>query len=168
MKITKSRNFRDLTAAGAPGQQSIRTGMLLRSAHLDNLDNDEKREIHSLGIKTIIDFRRTEEQLTPIPEGLEHVSMVHIPIGDVKHDDKKIKKTPNGKVDLGSLMAANEMIDIDQLWIKTCDRYEEKIIKYRDELVQAVSVCTDIKRLPVLFHCVGGKDRTGILGACRT
>ncbi len=154
--------MRDLTASGLPDDQNIRTGQLYRSAHLDQLNEGELNNFASLGIRTVIDLRRQQEYSDD-----SSMERICIPIGDAKPDQKRFSNTRkrDESIKLGD-MFQHLGIDSSELLIKwTCQNYREKIHVYRSEFVEAVKICIDPSRMPVLFHCIGGKDRTGILAA---
>lgn len=144
------RNFRDLG-----GYRSLNGGMvawrrLFRSGELGNMsENDMKRLRDVLGITTVIDLRSTresEQQGTELftEAGIQHYNIPFTSGGDGTRERAGFPPLSN----LGELYL---------LMLKREDLGKR--------LVEALEIIAETRNHPLVFHCHGGKDRTGILAA---
>jgi protein-tyrosine phosphatase len=142
-----AKNFRDLGGYPALGGARTRWGRVFRSDALvlDDLDYDI---FASLGIRTVYDLRSdTERDSTPnrLPE-LSHVSEL---------------------VSLVSESAAPPPLDalIGDGEAFLADVYLHMLERSAVSLGRILSGLADEPRLPAVFHCAAGKDRTGMVAA---
>lgn len=136
-------NFRDLGGYRASDGRTVRWRRLFRSAEHHRMSDAEAERTHrELGIRTVIDLRsegESEHRLEPGPLVREGVTKHRFGMGDPK--SKYIARdagewNPNFAAMLDS-GAGN--------WVK------------------AVTLLSHEEAYPALFHCVTGKDRTGVL-----
>jgi protein-tyrosine phosphatase len=136
-------NFRDLgrykTATGIP----LRPMMVFRSATLSHVNDDDVRSLQHLRIRTVIDLRTTDEQQFDgvAPEAL----------GVTRHDIPLVGKLwiPGEPEDAAGFLA---------------ERYTEMFFDNTNRIVEAIETIVS-EPGPVLFHCMAGKDRTGVIAA---
>ena len=148
-------NFRDFGRYQTQNGSMVKKGLLYRSASLANaLDNDLKK-ISSLGIKTIIDLRTYQER-SKNPDrlpGNSNINSIHIPIKVKMHNESAFIWQ------LLSLLFGNaRKIDYHEAMKEI---YREYITSFRSEFSEIIKLASDSRNLPLLIHCVGGKDRTG-------
>jgi protein-tyrosine phosphatase len=140
-------NFRDLGGYTAASGRRVRDGRLYRSDSLSRLTEADREAFAALGIRTVVDLRRPFEVerdgRVPAWEGLtyRHVHPEH-PVWRREWYDERI-----GAV--GYLV----------------DRYLELAEQGGAGLATAVGIIAEADALPVVFHCVAGKDRTGVVAA---
>jgi protein-tyrosine phosphatase len=143
-----ARNFRDLGGYQVLGGARTRWGRVFRSDALilEDLDFDT---FASLGIRTVYDLRSDQErESTPnrLPDPSSHISEL---------------------VSLMSESAAppplDELIGDGEAFL--ADVYLHILKRSATSLGRILSGLADETRLPAVFHCAAGKDRTGMVAA---
>ena len=173
--LIASANLRDLGGLATIDGQRVRAGRLFRSGHLSELDRAEAAILGGLGLRTIIDLRRPSEVAdfpTPDLDGVDHLWM------SVSPEDSEFAVAANllfgnqpEQVDTAEdskfAVAANllfgnqpEQVDIATM----LEGYFRNTVTNRlDGYRPVFEAATDPDRQPLLFHCMGGKDRTGFV-----
>ena len=173
--LIASANLRDLGGLATSDGQQVRAGRLFRSGHLSELDRAEAATLGGLGLRTIIDLRRPSEVAnfpTPDLDGVDHLWM------SVSPEDSEFAvaanllfgeqpESVNTAEDSGFAVAANllfgnqpEQVDIATM----LESYFRNTVTNRlDGYRPVFEAATDPDRQPLLFHCMGGKDRTGFV-----
>jgi len=142
VQLRNALNFRPL--------QSLRP-VLFRSDHLASLDADDARQLQSLGVRRVLDFRGTTERLAA-PCALEHLVVHSLPI-----EPTIIQK-------LTQLLNAGHRLS-------PADVVELMMVTYRGFVRGNTPRFAQMFRLllesdePTVFHCTAGKDRTGFAAA---
>jgi hypothetical protein len=124
-----------------------RWGTLFRSDTLHELTEADVDVLRALGLATVIDLRTAREleetgrgPLAPEPMVYRHLSLI----------------SDGGGEALAAPAPAGEELSERYLWYLDVGRHS---------LVEAFGVLSDPARLPLVFHCAAGKDRTGVLAA---
>ena len=173
--LIASANLRDLGGLATIDGQRVRAGRLFRSGHLSELDRAEAAILGGLGLRTIIDLRRPSEVAdfpTPDLDGVDHLWI------SVSPEDSEFAVAANllfgnqpEQVDTAEdskfAVAANllfgnqpEQVDIATM----LEGYFRNTVTNRlDGYRPVFEAATDPDRQPLLFHCMGGKDRTGFV-----
>ena len=173
--LIASANLRDLGGLATIDGQRVRTGRLFRSGHLSELDGAEAAILGGLGLRTIIDLRRPSEVAdfpTPDLDGVDRLWM------SVSPEDSEFAVAANllfgeqpervdTAEDSGFTVATNllfgnqpEQVDIATM----LEGYFRNTVTNRlDGYRPVFEAATDPDRQPLLFHCMGGKDRTGFV-----
>ena len=173
--LIASANLRDLGGLATIDGQRVRTGQLFRSGHLSELDRAEAAILGGLGLRTIIDLRRPSEVAdfpTPDLDGVDRLWM------SVSPEDSEFAVAANllfgeqpervdTAEDSGFTVATNllfgnqpEQVDIATM----LEGYFRNTVTNRlDGYRPVFEAATDPDRQPLLFHCMGGKDRTGFV-----
>ena len=173
--LIASANLRDLGGLATIDGQRVRTGRLFRSGHLSELDGPEAAILGGLGLRTIIDLRRPSEVAdfpTPDLDGVDRLWM------SVSPEDSEFAVAANllfgeqpervdTAEDSGFTVATNllfgnqpEQVDIATM----LEGYFRNTVTNRlDGYRPVFEAATDPDRQPLLFHCMGGKDRTGFV-----
>jgi hypothetical protein len=120
---------------------------VFRSDTLHELSSLDVGRIESLGIATIIDLRTDDE--------LEHTGRG--PLADRAIEFHHLSVIGDGG---GEVVAAPAPVGDD-----LSERYLWYLEGGRQALVDALVVLARPDRLPAVFHCAAGKDRTGVLAA---
>lgn len=137
-------NFRDLGGYATSDGRRTRWRRLFRSDHLGYLTaRDCQRMEHDLGIATVLDLR-DPARASQLPAKLS-VKRVNLPL---LSDDAIARMQPK----------------IAEVSPRTFMRLG------RDEATPAIvadifSLLADESSYPLVFHCIGGKDRTGLVAA---
>lgn len=146
--LTGGCNFRDLGGYPAGDGRKVKWRKLFRSGVLDHLTEDDCATISRLGIGVVIDFRGNGErkQRPSKAFGAERTWVRDYAMSQADYSGPAKVATSEQRL-RGMLAAYRTMLD-------------EQAHGYR-ELFQTLDSTTDA----VLFHCTGGKDRTGVAAA---
>jgi protein tyrosine/serine phosphatase len=140
-------NFRDLGGYHTSDGRTVAWRRLYRSDDLGRLREDDLDTFDALGIRTVVDLRRPHEieELGRIPEidGVEyhHVHMAHPP------------------------WPSQRFVDTTERIPFLIERYREMSIEAADGIGEALRLIADPAAAPLVFHCIAGKDRTGMISA---
>ena len=150
-RLEGAPNFRDVGGHTTDRGFAVRRGLVFRSGHLANLTDADLRLLSSLGIKTVIDFRPLYEKEMSghnrMPDGINYVP---IPIGDPAMAPEVRRALLDGDfTSLPDLHKANGRLIRD----------------FSGEMGRALQLIAEPQNLPLVFHCIGGKDRTGMTAA---
>jgi protein tyrosine/serine phosphatase len=140
-------NFRDLGGYRAVDGRTVRWGKLFRADDLCRLDDADLARFGELGVRTVVDLRRPAEiarsgRIRPAAYTYLHAHVVH-PDWPVVAEFA----TPEARV------------------AYLVDRYLEMTEEGGDAIGLALRTVADPAAAPVVFHCVAGKDRTGLVAA---
>lgn len=147
-------NLRDLGGYPTLDGREVRRGCLYRSAELCSLTDADHATLAELGVRIVFDLRNEHERgARPgrLPSGVE-----------------LLERTSPGTVDGGSTIeeqiAAGTLPDADDEYMAGIylALLDEVLVP---ELRRIVELAVDAHDRPILFHCVAGKDRTGIAAA---
>ncbi len=148
-------NMRDLGGFPAGEGSTVRWGLLYRSDSLCKLTSAGEQLLRERGVRTVIDLR-TRKELADNPNPLRKRD------GIAYHNIE--------------LMAPNSPLPS---WCDVCLPDESRaypaycIIKLywdwlenrKDQFAAVLGLLGDAHALPAVFHCAGGKDRTGMVAA---
>jgi protein-tyrosine phosphatase len=140
-------NFRDLGGYRTADGRTVRWRRLYRADDLCRLDGADLERFAALGIRTVVDLRRPNELeeygRIPAADGFEY-RHIH-----VKHP----KWEP---ADFTAPGARAEYL---------VDRYLEMLDMGSEGIAEALRTVADPAAAPIVFHCLAGKDRTGLVAA---
>lgn len=148
------RNFRDLGGYKTMDGRTVKTGKLFRSGVLHHMTAADYNKVEQLGIKTVVDFRATEERASePTNWGAGDVNMMSWDYSmDFGQDTNILAEFANPALDAaGAEALMSEMYR---------GMAEEQKLHYAGMFATLSS-----SDEPLLFHCTAGKDRTGIAAA---
>ena len=155
LALTGTANFRDLGGHLGRGSRPVRRGLVYRSDHLSRLTDQDHGVLLNLGLKTICDFRSDRErQRSPdrLPAS-DSIRYLYLPVEDRKFDPATaLERLKSGDREWLSLdfvigMYRRYLDDFGPIWGKV------------------LGLAAADTNLPLVFHCTGGKDRTGICAA---
>lgn len=161
-------NIRDMGGYETNDGKVTKWGLLFRGDQLSKLDTDDVKLLERMNLKTIVDYRSDHERnINP---------NVEIPsVANTYHCDphSSFSEAAANAIDLHSenvkLVSALEKGEIDPKYIN--GKGENVIEDYRklidsDEAKNAygkfLRICADNENIPLVHHCRGGKDRTGL------
>lgn len=150
--IPTAVNLRDLGGYPTADGQRVRWGLVYRSGTLNELSDADVERVAALGIHLLCDFRTAEETgVSPeLPERL-NARYLHLPL---RADRDTVSR----------MIAA--LLSPAQLKTIMLRSYTDTIFENNADLYgQVLTLLTDSKNLPLLFHCTAGKDRTGMFAA---
>ncbi|MCB1631751.1 MAG: tyrosine-protein phosphatase [Pseudomonadales bacterium] len=142
-------NFRDLGGYLTRDGRRLRTGMLYRSGSLAHLTDADLERLATLKLHTVYDFR-TPAEVGPAPDRLppdSGIERVALPIGDPGVDVEALRK----RIYAG---------DIEGLQL--AGSYANLVLDKSDIYRAWFEDLLDTRRIPGVFHCTAGKDRTGV------
>jgi protein-tyrosine phosphatase len=137
-------NFRDLGGYRSGEAGMVRWGQVFRSDSLHRLDREYLEAFSDLGVQVVYDLRSIQER-----ESFPSVDLaVHLPIPS---------RSPEGSV-------ANLRSRYDgERWLH--EEYLYMLAHAGAAFGALLSQLAEPERRPALFHCAGGKDRTGLAAA---
>ena len=155
MPLEGSVNFRDLGGYPAGGAKTVRWGQIFRSDNLARLTDRDIEMLECLELATVVDFR-TEAEIERSPDRLparDRLRYLHMPIQHGEHDPaaafERIKKG-------------------DHQWLSEdfmAEGYMRSIDDFAPLWARFFNTLASADRRPLVFHCTGGKDRTGTAAA---
>ncbi len=156
--LHKELNFRGLGGYVMKDGRKIKKGIIFRSGELGRATPEELEYIKHLGIRTIFDFRNAPEtHKCPDPRipGANHVNMCAAFNGMAADFDY----SPMGLLDL--------LQDEDQTGNAAATLYSSLTasIAFTNDAYREMFKTLMAGETPLLFHCSGGKDRTGVAAA---
>lgn len=147
-------NVRDLGGLATADGGETRFGSVVRADSVRQLSDDGWRALVDHGVRTVIDLRGDHEREEDPPAELP-VEVVHIPFMEASEAEwDEIAE---------ELEASNAAAPDDA--IATRDAYLIFLERFKPNVAAAVRAVGDSPEGGVVIHCVGGKDRTGLLTA---
>ena len=147
-------NLRDLGGYATADGHTVKTGCLFRSDELHALTEADVATVAQLGVRVLFDLRnQVERDLRPNP-----------PLADVVVHERQAPPQDSSGMTLEQQVAAGikpVQADDDEFG----DVYIALLTYLGNELRHIVELAADASDKPLLFHCVAGKDRTGITAA---
>jgi protein tyrosine/serine phosphatase len=146
--LERAFNFRDLGGYTIGSGRTVRWGLVYRADGIHRIEGADLARVAALGIRTVLDLR-TRGELTDhgrVAAESMNASYHHLPLLE--------------KIWERDLLAA-ELDAVEFL----AGRYLAMLDQGAASIVSALDTMADAERLPVVFHCSAGKDRTGVLAA---
>ena len=143
-------NVRDLGGVALGGGGETRYGVFIRADNIRRLTDDGWRALADHGVGRIVDLRWPEELDEDPPRDVE-IDVVHVSVLG--------RLDPEFSDDIRDYMAAD---DPAGYWAIAYTRILEK---FAPNFARALAAIADAPDGAVLFHCAGGKDRTGLVAA---
>ncbi|MCX4728520.1 tyrosine-protein phosphatase [Streptomyces sp. NBC_01306] len=152
-------NVRDLGGYRTSDGKQLRYGVVFRGDALGKLTPADLAVTSKLGLKSVVDFRLPVEVRTDgadrLPKG---ASAIPLPI-----DDTGLYERTTAAI--GSRDPAQQQKALgDGKGAQTMQRIYRTFVTEagaRHQFAKVLDTIADGKRLPLLFHCTSGKDRTG-------
>ena len=140
-------NARELGGQPTLDGATTRSHSLLRADDLVQLTDDGMQALADYGVRTVVDLRWPGEvaaRPTPVAAGNSHGLRYH-------HI---------------SLLADDELQWASLSGECTKEQWKVAVLEHtRPQLKEVLDVIADAAAEPLLFHCVAGKDRTGVIAA---
>tara|TARA_B100001245_G_scaffold203296_1_gene164022 strand:+ start:186 stop:980 length:795 start_codon:yes stop_codon:yes gene_type:complete len=160
LELEGTRNIRDLGGYQTVDGRTTRWKTMLRGDNLEKLTLHGQRALVDYGVRTVIDLRQTVSILrSPNPFSTSD---------DVRYTHQNLK----GDIPLSEMAhSSQEILDAIQK-IESLEGIERKILSYcmwldfrKGQFYETLATLATPSALPALFHCNGGKDRTGVIAA---
>lgn len=149
--LERAPNFRDLGGHRTTDGRQVRHGLVFRSGQLVGLTDTDLEQLTSLGLRTVVDFRgEFELELfgeDRLPLGVRWVSL---PIAAAGMDP-----STHAALRQGDFTALPDLSLASRRFIR----------HNTDALGRLLDLASHRENLPLVFHCIGGKDRTGVAAA---
>jgi protein-tyrosine phosphatase len=159
LALEGASNFRDFGDYATPDGR-VRPGMLYRSDRLSRLTGADYDVLNARGIRLVVDLRReSERQAEPTRWlGASQPEHLHTPLfvdEDGPNTLQRVVANPAARTDPAHAVAV--MVELYRRLIREPTARQRYSILF--ERIAAS------ESLPVVIHCSGGKDRTGVLAA---
>lgn len=144
-------NFRDLGGYRTADGRVVRRGRVFRSGDLAKLTDEDLGRLEDLGIRTVVDLRLEFEVgvfgRDRLPRGASYRSLPIIAGGMDPAAHEALKA--------GDLAALPDLVEANRGFIRD----------NTSELGELLTMLSEPANLPLVFHCIGGKDRSGVVSA---
>jgi protein-tyrosine phosphatase len=146
-------NFRDLGGYPTRGGRRLRWKTLYRSDTLHRLTAADAEAFAALGLRTVIDLRSATElaESGRLRADAGTVDWHHTPILENLH----LRPPPNGPPPQAT--PAEEL--------PPGEFYAQILEQFGTSVAAAFKLLANDRALPAVFHCTGGRDRTGMVAA---
>ncbi len=155
MKLDGAVNFRDIGGYAARDGRRVKWGRVFRADGLAGLSDKDLALMGQIGIRRVVDFR-TESEALSAPDRLPEdgsMAYIHLPVTHGKYGfTEAVKRFKKGDSDWLT----------DDFMVKGYINNLESFSKTWETVVLEV---IDADKGPLVFHCTGGKDRTGTCAA---
>ena len=155
LPLTQAVNFRDIGGYNTRDNRRVKRGCVYRSDHLSRLTPEDQELLQQLQFKYVCDLRTVNEQ-QKAPDQLppdSSISLLSLPVEAENFDPATVH---------------NRLISGDDGWL-TMDFFIKLYRSYLDDFAQTwgtvFNLAASAANLPLVFHCTGGKDRTGVCAA---
>lgn len=151
-------NFRDLGGYRTKDNHSVKWGKLYRSGTFANTSRADLKAIQQLNLSILIDFRSAAEKqqepsVLPDPMGFRLVEIPTLDDGNRAMLGDVIQRIESGDFD---------GFDPNHFMLEANTQFASKFTPQFTEFIHTI---LDAKGSPVVWHCSGGKDRTGFASA---
>lgn len=156
LPLEGSPNFRDLGGYETIDGRSVRWGAIYRSGALNALTAQDFAYLSNLGIRAVCDFRTARENATAPELWVPGAEVEHIALPIPPRVNKDAMTTPQEFYASNPTLAELKewmAINYDSLAFTSVAQYCKLFARL------------DQDRLPLLYHCGSGKDRTGVFSA---
>ncbi len=155
-------NVRDIGGYRSAYRCEVMRGRLFRGDSLSQLTPPDVERLAQLGLRTVIDFRTPGEILLSGPDRLpDGVELAQLPVsgGDLESISELIASGDHDQQRrrLGGGRAASFMVGMNRAFVTDA--------RQREAFGAALRLMCAPGRLPLLYHCTSGKDRSGWMTA---
>jgi len=147
VSLSNAFNFRDLGGVRAGASGRVRRGKVFRSDGLHRVDERDVTALTALGIGDVFDLRSAAE-------------LARDGIGEFAGQRAHHHHCPLVKISLSPFDP-----DIDWQTVNFRDRYLEMLDEGGAAVLAIFHALAAPSAKPLVFHCSGGKDRTGVVAA---
>lgn len=155
LPLSQAVNFRDIGGYETCDDRTVRRGLVYRSDHLSRLTPKDQQLLQRQRFKVVCDLRTVREQQNS-PDLLPLDGSI------------RLQSLPVQANDFDPATVTDRLKAGDDAWL-TMDFFIELYQSYLDDFGpvwgKIISLATSHHNLPLVFHCTGGKDRTGICAA---
>jgi protein-tyrosine phosphatase len=147
-------NVRELGGLATAAGGETRFGSIVRADNVQLLSDEGRRALVDHGVRTVIDLRGDHEREDDLPAGLP-VDVVRVPFMEASEQEwDEIAE----QLEAAAAAAPDDATATRDVYLIFLDRFA-------DNVAAAVRAVAEAPAGGVVIHCVGGKDRTGLLVA---
>jgi protein tyrosine/serine phosphatase len=147
-------NVRELGGLPTADGGETRRGAIVRADSVHGLSDGGWKALVDHGVRTVIDLRGDHEREDDPPRELP-VEVVHVPFMEASEAEwEEIAE----EIEAAATAAPDVATSTREVYLIFLERF-------RDNVARSVRAVADAPEGGVVIHCVGGKDRTGLLGA---
>ena len=147
-------NVRELGGLPTAGGGETRTGSIVRADSVHQLSEAGWQALVNHGIRTVIDLRGDHEREDDPPAELP-VDVVHVPFMEASEAEwEEIAE----EIEAASAAAPDVATSTRDVYLIFLEHFQANVAR-------AVKAVADASPGGIVIHCVGGKDRTGLLAA---
>ena len=157
LPLQGGRNFRDLGGYPAADGRTVRWGQVYRSGAMTHLTDADFRYLSAIGLRVVCDFRSNEERADE-PARWPTLPAIDYRTWDYSREDGR----EEGKSLTASLMQPG--LTAEKVRIIAIESYDDIVERHKDKFREVFRRLAD-GRLPLVFNCSAGKDRTGVAAA---
>jgi protein-tyrosine phosphatase len=152
LHLPSGHNFRDLGGYRTADGQSVKWRTIFRSGHMSSITGDDIAQLHALGIDTICDFRANGERK-------ERPTLWH----EESPTELWARDHEGSLGSLTGLMARPDVRDGEthQTMLDIYRNFPREQAENYREMFKRIAQ----GRVPLVFNCSAGKDRTGLAAA---
>jgi protein-tyrosine phosphatase len=147
-------NVRELGGLPTADGGETRRGAVVRADSVRQLSDDGWRALVDHGVRLVVDLRGDHEREEDPPAELP-VEVVHVPF--MEASDAEWEEIA-GELDAATAAAPDDATS-------TRDAYLIFLERFKDNVAASLRAVAHAPEGGVVIHCVGGKDRTGLLTA---
>jgi len=155
LALSQAVNFRDIGGYHTIDSLTVSKGLVYRSDHLSRLTVEDQQLLQQLEIKVVCDLRTTREQKKS-PDLLPTDGSI------------RLQSLPVEANNFDPAIVSDRLKAGDDAWL-TMDFFIDLYRSYLDDFGpvwgEVLRLAAERHNLPMVFHCTGGKDRTGICAA---
>ncbi len=155
LPVAGTLNFRDLGGYPAGDGRHVRWGRVFRSDNFAAVPAEAWRDLHAMGLREIFDLRHAAERNrspSVVPDDLD-IAISLLAIGGEAAEAPDL-------VDLLS-RGGRDSYGLDFM----IEMYQKLVLEHGPTFARLLEHLADPNRLPAVFHCTAGKDRTGVAAA---
>lgn len=156
LPIDSAYNFRDLGGYQSQNGKHVKWRTLLRSGDFANLSAKDAKYLESIPVKSVVDFRSTSEVERQKDVVINGASYYFLPV-DSGNLVPQFMELMNDKVTPSDVLFGRGIELMTNMYKDIVNNLYPIYRQFFDLLQQS--------KVPVLFHCTAGKDRTGIASA---
>ena len=143
IRLAGAHNLRDIGGYPTTDGHIVKRGSFYRSGSMHELTRASQMELIKYGVRNVVDLRRKIE-LKQFPNVFAESSQVNYMHHDLTGDGYSV---PDASV--------SQLVNL----------YTYLLDFRRRQIIDILGVLASLNGSPVIFHCMAGKDRTGILSA---
>jgi protein-tyrosine phosphatase len=149
-------NFRDLGGYETTDGHFVQWGKIYRSGVLSYLTPSDLTYLSQLDVRVVCDFRTAQENQTAPEKWVAggDVARISLPIGN--------DSSGHTLTSMQTMLARNPTPDQLRAWMT--DTYSDFAFRAAPEYAKVFAQLKE-DRVPLLYHCSAGKDRTGVFSA---